>query len=63
MEIISLNCNKLKIIKKITLRVLESMLWGGGGGLFSFFHSKRGLIREGSFFEMGTNRENTVCNE
>ena len=59
MEIISLNCNKLKIITQyisynhIIYIIFESILWGGGlirkEGLISFFYSKGG----GGLFERG----------
>ena len=54
MEIVSLNCNKLKIITQyvsyIVYIIFESILWGGGdllegGGLFDFFTQKGGGLR------------------
>ena len=59
MEIMSLYCNKLKIItqyisyNRISYISFLSLYYGGGGllerGHISFFTQKRGLIREGSF--------------
>ena len=61
MEIISLNCNKLKIITQyisynhIIYIIFESILWGGGlirkEGLISFFYAKGG---GGAYLRGGT---------
>ena len=64
MEIISLNCNKLKIMAEYISFL--SLYYGGGvllerGGLISLCHSKGGLIREGAYLRGGgLSREITV---
>ena len=50
MEIISLNCNKLKIITQYIYHITTTFI---GGGLISFFHLKGGLIREGAYLRGG----------